>query len=236
MAQIEIYAKPLSLYRYRGLGADADQEVTALLGSYVFCPAYSELNDPMEGKHRLSARFQNNLNFKKSNSRVKAAFDELGVASFSEVHDHEPMWAHYADEFKGMCIQYNLNKLLRGLGPGTAITRMMYSEQEPVLVDDSSTSVDRARKCLSSKTARWASEREWRLFNVQRGEASYGDPSTVTRIYVGSRISQEDESSVLAAAQQLNVPVNKMDISAYALEFKPLWAPIRRSPNRSDNR
>jgi hypothetical protein len=230
MAEIEIYAKPSSLYRYRKLGESTPQEIAALLQAYVFCPAYSELNDPMEGTYRLSTRFQNNPSFSKSNSRVQAAFEAMGVASFSEVHNHEPMWAHYADKFKGMCIQYNLNKLLRGLGEGTAMTRMMYSEQEPVLVDDSSKAVERARKCLSSKTVRWANEREWRIFSEHRGEASYGDRSTVTRIYLGSRINPEDEATVLAAAKELGVPVNKMDIKAYALDFKPLWAPVRRKP------
>src|SRR3954469_4342763 len=235
MAQIEIYAKPSSVYRYRRLGEFAAQEIAALLGCYVYCPAYSELNDPMEGKHRLSARFQKNPTFNKRRSQVTAAFDALGVASFSEVHNHEPMWAHYADEFKGMCIQYNLNKLLKGLGPGTAITRMMYTEQEPVLVDDSSNAVERARKCLSSKTVRWASEREWRIFSECRGEASYGDRSPVTRIYLGSRVSDEDESVVVAAAKELRVPVNKMDINAYALEFKLLWAPVRFRPKPKPN-
>ncbi|HEX8483668.1 MAG TPA: DUF2971 domain-containing protein [Allosphingosinicella sp.] len=230
MAQIEIYAKPSSLYRYRRLGESAAQEIAALLESYVYCPSYSDLNDPMEGKHRLSARLQKDPNFGKSNSRIKAAFDALGVASFSEVHNHEPMWAHYADEFKGMCIQYNLNKLLKGLGPGTAITRMMYSKQEPVLIDDSSNAVDRARKCLSSKTVRWASEREWRVFSERRGEAGYEERSTVTRIYLGSRVSDDDEATVLAAAKEIGVPVSKMDINAYALEFKLLWAPVRRKP------
>lgn len=230
MAEIEIYAKPSSLYRYRKLGEAAAQEIAALLGCYVYCPAYSELNDPMEGKHRLSARLQKNPNFHKGNSRVEEAFDALGVASFSEVHNHEPMWAHYADEFKGICIQYNMNKLLKGLGPGIGMTRMMYSEQEPVLVDDSSNAVDRARKCLSSKTVRWSNEREWRIFSDCRGEASYEDCSTITRIYLGSRISEEDELSVLAAARELGVPVSKMDINAYALEFKLVWAPIRRMP------
>lgn len=228
MAKIEIYAKPSNLYRYRKLGDAAGQEIAAILGGYVFCPAYSELNDPMEGKHRLSARFRKNPNFDKSNSRVQAAFDALGVASFSEVHNHEPMWAHYADEFKGMCVQYNMNKLLKGLGPGTAITRMMYSEQEPVLIDDSSNAVDRARKCLSSKTVRWANEREWRVFSERRGEAGYEDRSAVTRIFLGSRVSRENELAVVAAAKQLRVPVNKMNINTYALEFKLLWAPLRR--------
>jgi hypothetical protein len=56
----------------------------------------------------------------------------MGIASMSEVYDHEPMWAHYADQFAGMCVQYNLARLIKGLDRDIAITRMMYSEREPV--------------------------------------------------------------------------------------------------------
>lgn len=134
----------------------------------------------------------------------------MGIASMSEVHDHEPMWAHYADGFKGMCVQYSLKRLLKGLGPDIAITRLMYSEKEPVLLDDRSTATDRARLALSSKTVRWASEREWRLFKANQGEAKYTELSTVTKIFLGSRVSLPDEQRVRQTGETLGVDVVKM--------------------------
>lgn len=219
MADIKIYAKPPCLYRYRRLGEKTEQEITALINGYIYCPAFSEMNDPMESSHRISSRFQANPNSEKSRIRVQAALGKVGIASMSEIHDHEPMWAHYADQFKGMCVQYSTNRLLKGLSKDIAITRMMYSEKEPVLLDDSSTSIDRARLCLSSKTVRWASEREWRIFKEERGEASYGDQKPITGILLGSRISSQDEERVIDACRRLNVPVAKMTIDAYKLKF-----------------
>lgn len=130
MADIQIYAKPSSLFRYRPLGDKAPRELTALVEGYIFCSSFAHMNDPMEGLYRWSARFQNRPSETRV-ARIKAAFDEMGIASFSEVYDHEPMWAHYADQFKGMCVQYSLNRLLKGLDSDIAITRMMYSENEP---------------------------------------------------------------------------------------------------------
>jgi hypothetical protein len=189
MAEITIYAKPPHLHRYRPLGKKAPREIKALVEGYIYCPAFSDMNDPMESSYRLSAKFQRNPSGEKSHARVKSAFDKMGIASMSEVHDHEPMWAHYADQFKGMCVQYSLNRLVKGLHPDIAITRMMYSEKEPVLLYDASDAVDRARLCLSSKTVRWANEREWRIFKKEKGEAAYGDLNTVTKIFLGSRVS-----------------------------------------------
>lgn len=220
MAELKIYAKPSSLYRYRPLGKNAAREVRALLEGYVFCPAYSAMNDPMEGLHRLSSRFAENPRSSKSRANIQKALENMGIASMSEVYDHEPMWAHYADQFRGMCVQYSLNRLLKGLDADIAITRMMYSEIEPVLLDDKSNAVDRARLCLSSKTVRWASEREWRLFKDQQGEARYTDLKTVTKVFLGARVSQADEQIVRKAASTLNISVVKMEIAAYSITFK----------------
>lgn len=227
MAELKIYAKPSSLYRYRGLGAKAQQELDALRQGYIYCPAYSMMNDPMEGTYRLSKRLSSVAGGEKSPAKVQSALETMGIASMSEVFDHEPMWAHYADEFKGMCIQYSLNRLLKGLGPEIALTRMMYSEREPVLLDDRSNAVDRARLCLSSKTVRWASEREWRLFKVEQGAARYEDLNTATKIYLGSRVTADDEAAVCDVGRTLGVPVVKMAIEAYAITFKPISRNLR---------
>jgi hypothetical protein len=225
MAELRIYAKPSSLYRYRPLGAKTARELNALLQGYIYCPTFSSLNDPMEGTYRLSKRLSSKTGGEKSPARVQDALEKMGVASLSEVSDHEPMWAHYADPFKGMCVQYSLNRLLKGLGPEVAVTRMMYSEREPVLLDDRSNAIDRARLCLSSKTVRWSSEREWRLFKANQGEARYEDLSAVTKIFLGSRTTEPDEVAVREAGKTLGVPVVKMVIEAYAITFK---APLRR--------
>lgn len=184
----------------------------------------------MEGKHRLSLRFLDDPNADKRQERIRLAFDAMGMASFSEAYVHEPMWAHYADEFKGMSVEYNMNRLLNGLDHKIAITRMMYSEKEPVLLNDRSSAADRARLCLSSKTVRWASEREWRIFIEEHGRAKYQELNTVTKIFLGSRVSEADEARVCLAARQLNIPVSKMNVDAYSLDFKTVQVSIRRSP------
>lgn len=228
MAEIEIYAKPSNLFRYRPLGEKTEREVKALLEGYIYCPAFSDMNDPMEGSYRLSRRFLESPKSPTRQARVKAAFDNAGIASLSEVHDHEPMWAHYADQFRGMCLQYSLNRLLRGLGNDIAITRMMYSEKEPVLLNEASNAIDRARLALSSKTVRWSNEREWRIFRKEKGEARYGDLNALTKIFLGSRISHRDETEVRRAARTLNIPVAKMTVDAYSLQFKTIQPVIKR--------
>ena len=79
------------------------------------------------------------------------------------------MWAHYAGAFQGMCISYNLKKLLQELEDDDVFVRMAYNEKAPMLVRDRQTAEQRARMVLSTKTVRWSQEREWRLIRPIRG-------------------------------------------------------------------
>ena len=102
------------------------------------------------------------------------------------------------------------------------ICRMMYSEREPVLLDDRSNAMDRARLSLSSKTVRWSGEREWRVFKPTVGEAHIDEARTVTKIFLGSRVTEADEVMVRDAGAALGVPVAKMQIDAYSVSSKTL--------------
>lgn len=123
-----------------------------------------------------------------------------------------------------------MKRLLTGLAQDVAITRMMYSEKEGVLLHGGSSAFDRARLCLSNKTARCATEREWRIFIEQKGRVEYDDSATVTKIFLGSGVSDQDEVRVRIAARALNIQVIKMDVATYSLDFKTLQPAVRRKP------
>jgi hypothetical protein len=222
VAELKIYAKPSKLFRYRPLGKHTERELEAIREGYIYCPRFNSMNDPMEGIYRFSESLANSSGSETNRAKLDAALEKMGIASMSEVFDHEPMWAHYAGSFSGMCVQYSLSKLITGLERDIAITRMMYSETAPVLLNQRSIPMDRACMCLSSETVRWSSEREWRLFKEEHGAASYKDLTAVTKIFLGSRISADDEDLVRKLANQLKIRVAKMHVNAYSLEFEPV--------------
>lgn len=144
MAQVRIYSTPMYLYRYRKLTDDTlEREVSALTKATIYCPSFSDMNDPMEGAHRpsLGIVLRGSHDAQKG---VSEARDQLGIASLSEVHDHEPMWAHYAGQFSGMCIMFSTRKLLAGLDDSIDLIRMAYNEKPPSLAPGKGSTVDRA--------------------------------------------------------------------------------------------
>jgi len=55
------------------------------------------------------------------------------MCSFSEVHDPELMWAHYAISSEEICIAYSFLKLRDGLADNVSFVRMFYNETVPTI-------------------------------------------------------------------------------------------------------
>lgn len=230
MANIRVYAQPSRLFRYRPLrDENIADELRAIEQGYVFCPTYDELNDPMEGAHRESALFRESRAYDRNIGKVRSTLSTLGVASFSETHDNEPMWAHYASNFAGMCIAYNFRRLLSNLPDHCDFVRMTYGEDPPLLLRNAHSATDRAKLALSAKTIRWAAEREWRLIAPSRGPVAYGVSNCVAEVYLGSRVRPTHRSQVVEAMRRLGVTVKVMTIDRYELTFRRYRAPLRRA-------
>jgi len=222
MAEIKIYGKPIHLFRYRSLGKNCEQEIDAIQSNYIYCSTYSKMNDPMEGAYdedRITSIISNRFENKEL---IKLQISRIGIASFSETYDHETMWAHYADRFQGICVQYNFNSLLRGLEENIEFARMMYSEHAPVLNIDSYDIEEKSKNCLSSKTIKWSGEREWRMFSPSPGKISIRRNNPISKIYLGAKINTHDERQILEIGRELGIQISKMNLKKYSIDFKPI--------------
>lgn len=131
------------------------------------------------------------------------------------------MWAHYARNFSGISIEYNVKRLLDNLDEDNELVRMTYSEKAPMLYRDKETAANRAKMILSCKSVRWASEREWRLIRPTVGPAHYRRKTVVTSVFLGSRITEEHEATIRSELAPLKIPVRKMEVDTYAIAFEP---------------
>jgi len=176
MATIE-QVQPQRLYRYRSLDK-FERELEAIQQNYLYCAPYTSLNDPMEGVFRASRVFRGSNNYRDARRAIVDNKTEIGMCSFSEVHDHELMWAHYADQYRGICIGYSFAKLLDHLDDDVSFVRMYYNEAVPIVRHSSQEPADAAKMVLSYKNYRWLYEREWRMFSAQ-GRVEYGTKTCV---------------------------------------------------------
>lgn len=218
MAIITAYVQPPRLYRYRSL-QNFDHEIKAIERAYLFCAAFTSLNDPMEGLFTSSPRLRESENYRTIRRSLVENKLQMGMCSFSEVRNHELMWAHYADQFRGICIAYSLSKLLYRLPDNISFVRMFYNETEPTVHRSRKEASDLAKMTLSYKNYRWLYEREWRMF-AQLGRTHYRDTACVTSVYLGSRISNAHRDEIANRLKLLKIKVHTMTIKKYSISFE----------------
>jgi hypothetical protein len=153
MANID-QVQPQRLYRYRSL-EKFEHELEALEEGYVFCAAYTKLNDPMEGVFRSSKVFRESDSYRVTRRSIVDNKTQIGLSSFSAVHDHELMWAHYADQYRGICVAYSFAKLLDDLDDDVSFVRLYYNEMVPIVRHGRQEPNDVAKMVLSYKNYRW---------------------------------------------------------------------------------
>lgn len=218
MATIESYVQPLNLYRYRPLGT-FDQEMDAIEHGYLYCTTSRNLNDPMEGRFASSRKFRSSENYPDDKSAIITQKDQIGICSFSEVYDHEVMWAHYAEQFKGICVAYKFSNLLKHLAGNITFTRMYYSEKTPTVRSGNKQPDELAKMVLSYKNYRWLYEREWRMF-AKPGKVPYQDPKCVTHVYLGYRMEDHVRKQITRRLKKLGIETKTTTIKKYVLSFE----------------
>jgi len=219
-ATIETYFVPTTLYRYRSLGAKSlARELKALKEGHIFCPRFDELNDPMESEHRVSKLLKRSQRYPTIAARLETKVNSIGIASFSESRVLEPMWAYYADNFRGMCVAYSMSRLKNALPDECQLARIGYNETPPLLSVLTRDLDERARAVLCAKTVRWSHEREWRLFAPSRGAVTYSNKECVTAVYLGKRMEPSTRDQLLMVLDACAIEAHLMDIKSYRLKF-----------------
>jgi Protein of unknown function (DUF2971) len=217
MAIITSFVEPRRLYRYRSLDK-FDQEMESIEQSYLFCSAYRDLNDPMEGRFTSGGRFRASPSHHEIKEAIVNNKARLGMCSFSEVHNHELMWAHDAQHFSGICIGYSVRLLLQNLPGDVSFVRMSYNEKAPAVVRSDAGPEKLAKMTLSHKSYRWLYEREWRMF-AQIGKVDYRSTNCITCVYLGYRISRGHRKQLGDILNRLGIEKKNMGITKYAIEF-----------------
>tara|TARA_R110001583_G_scaffold78533_3_gene212815 strand:- start:250 stop:1092 length:843 start_codon:yes stop_codon:yes gene_type:complete len=149
---------------------------------YLRCTPRSALNDPFELRPSNQYMFHHttevlgNLEFKEGSDESKRwtqgilekAFKKLGLVSFSETRDSILMWSHYADNHKGIVIEFDPAHKFFDNNPATSrkLGRVSYRKERlkslPYRWNEIFPESDKTRIYLE-KADEWIYEKEYRL-------------------------------------------------------------------------
>ena len=150
---------------------------------------------------------------------IKTVRLNVGVFSASKKWNNLLMWAHYADEHKGVVVGFDENEIFnRRTGLTSAWKKVSYSKYREA--------VDVASPCfmhdfLTKKPIDWKYECEYRcieyLPNLERSaERQKGfdlflmeiEPRAIEEVYLGSRMKEEELEEVVKEARKIGSNVN----------------------------
>jgi hypothetical protein len=117
----------------------------------------------------------------------------MGVLSLSSDQKNILMWAHYADDHKGICIELERTDE-NNLGRNDVTQPVKYLVGYPRIkaIDFITAPAGSAtRKMLWSKSKDWEYEKEWRMLNT-KGNETMPLPGKITSIIIGMRMPERN--------------------------------------------
>ncbi|SKB59596.1 Protein of unknown function [Lysinibacillus sp. AC-3] len=165
--------------------------------------------------------------FEKYVKNISDVFQEKVFAScFSEDPTSMLMWSHYADNHKGMVIEYNFNNLdldnqkqiMTGLHP-------VYYTSELLNLDnyrDVQGKISVHTLAAINKSVEWEYEKEWRIIvHNETDEIGFNLPIIKpSSIILGARVEEIHKNRLSLEAKKKGIPLKqiKLDKSSYHLE------------------
>lgn len=176
---------------------------------YKSIKAYT--NSSLKDKTELSKNILNGLDLSASVSSIRAEIiNNVLVSCFFEGDSNNSlMWAHYANNHKGFCIEYELQQAAPevfgfnrvnyvSLLPEIYATELLFNPHETIA------------RIVYSKSLEWSYEREWRYVEYQNTKTILKGkrvrmPSNLkpTRIITGARFADNDDAKLIAKLMQV---------------------------------
>lgn len=220
-----------TFYKFKSTKIANDYE--SLIRDIYFAPLHI-LNDPFEGKFSLN---QSNSNQEREVSNRLSRRLVCCLSGNSDnphfIEDNHLMWTHYADQHRGICIEYD-ESILNGFSHYTKVKNIqqdVWGEIKYVgsMHDSITNGDDLDRGCadiLFSKHFHFKGENEIRIVrhvtlnDINETHQIKNVVSSIKAIYLGVRISDEDKLAIINLAKKLNVKCYQMSLKSCSYELQ----------------
>ncbi len=147
---------------------------------------------------------------------VNAKTANIGVLSLTENPKNIVMWAHYASNHKGVCIEINVPNDTQSL------KKVTYTPDQPEfeVYEAMDEKHGRLFDLFYTKSIHWVSEAEWRMVTRYGGQAKTIPGAVVSRIIYGLHASRETKEKVDELVGQ-GTPLSQLKMNRnYALSWE----------------
>lgn len=144
---------------------------------------------------------------------------QLGVACFTPNWDSPPMWAHYAENWKGFAIEYCVRQMGMVCANENSLLWQFWvnygsSIQQTSLSELLCSPYEAVSRILSAKTLPWSYEKEWRLIHLGGGDQAVRIPSgmQMTGIVLGPKSPCEQSKFFAEKCDEWSLPLRRVNV------------------------
>lgn len=145
-------------------------------------------------------------------------FETIGwsVCCFTDNPLNELMWAHYADNNNGVCLEFDLSKTPE---LHEKIFPVEYSDIFPVI-----NSMEELPDALFTKRKLWSYENEWRMLSNVSGNKKFNKES-LTAICFGAKVNEmkiDQIRKIIKESGYTKIEFKKVNIKLNGVNFQPV--------------
>jgi hypothetical protein len=172
---------PKYLYKYFSL---SDFSIDSLENDYIYLSNPMDFNDPFDCNRNLIAEKQKELRDWQYVDKLND-ISHMGIACFSENGMEPLLWSHYTNSYRGFCLKFNVQSLIKAQNGHFKLKRVIYSQAPEVISRDHPFS---SYYLYLLKLNNWNYEQEWRLLFQNPSNAEnrfYFDKNCIEEISIG---------------------------------------------------
>lgn len=192
---------------------------------------YVNVNDTTKINHAFnenmsSAVVKKKVSLEQDLINFTKEIEDLGILSLAESNKNLLMWAHYADDHKGMCLEFTRKKN-NLFSDDKSVHKIHYSESHPTLrakaLSDPIATEASKRRILYTKSSHWEYEEEWRHI-VDSGNMLYSWPGSLKTVYFGCKTDLKDVHLIKTVINNSAVKFYQANLNAskFGMTFNPV--------------
>ncbi len=154
-------------------------------------------------------------------------FIEPTVACFSAVRDSLLMWAHYASDHKGVCLEFDTD--LCGLDGD--LYEVSYSEDLPIIdiyefISRAAEDRDVKKESILTKSKDWSYEKGYRSISFDANKYKEFNLQGLTGIVLGARIDSDNKKWLFDLIKEENININIEQASTSKYKFELVFSKV----------
>ena len=223
----------MRVYKYRALN---ENNIDSLKENYFWAASKQTLNDPHEGTYSTEMiddffekikKIESSKPLKQSFDSLESKISECSIFSLSKNYSINSLWAYYADNHKGICIEYDLEGLISKNKPMYQHFDISYMDHPLSMSINDIPSDDVFKIIIGTKDLCWSHEEEYRIISDIDGK-NYHRFDAIKSIFFGLHTPKDEKENLMRALANRNIQFKQVckDNNCYKLSSNNITNPF----------